>query len=150
MRAGISGCVELLCIARSRPRGEPRIVKGADCPLEEVDHVAFHKEREHVNEQVTSLVAECGSRAGCLCRRSAAPVNDDCENAIEITSLPFTDTCDTTTATNPSTDPTDCDGEHPRSVWYRFTPVQSNLYIFSLCGSNYDTMLGITRHVRRI
>jgi hypothetical protein len=48
--------------------------------------------------------------------------NDDFDNAITISSLPFSDTLDTTAATVAADDPTDCSSTNIHTVWYAFTP----------------------------
>lgn len=95
----------------------------------------------------TTLV---GSLAA-LCLISAAPTwaqpaNDDCASATVITSLPFADTVDTTTATVEAGDPTllhYCDFGNraaENGVWYRYTATTAiNLELRTL-GSGYDTI----------
>ena len=67
------------------------------------------------------------------------PPNDDFDNAIVITSLPFQDTQDTTEATTAPDDP-ECVGQGP-TVWYRFTPSADASIVAHTAGSDYDTTL---------
>jgi len=54
------------------------------------------------------------------------PVNDNFANAIVVTTTPFTDTVNTTTATTEFTDPTPaCSQWKDATVWYRFTPASN-------------------------
>jgi hypothetical protein len=60
----------------------------------------------------------------------AAPTNDDFDNALVITSLPFTTNVSTVEATTAADDPVgdeDCgfDSIDGHTVWYRFTPTQN-------------------------
>jgi hypothetical protein len=65
----------------------------------------------------------------------AQPANDDCANATVITSFPFVDTVDTTTATAEGSDPADCGGGD-NSVWYRIpAETAETLFWASTAGS---------------
>ncbi|MFL6212700.1 MAG: hypothetical protein ACJ74J_02280 [Blastocatellia bacterium] len=74
----------------------------------------------------------------------AAPANDNCANAVAVTSCPFTDTKSTSGATIEL-------GESPScsligaTVWYTYTNLSSKPVILtvSLCGSNFDTVLAV-------
>jgi hypothetical protein len=73
--------------------------------------------------------------------------NDNFATATLITSLPYTNSEDTSTATGAGDDPTlSCPaipGSYYNTVWYRYTPPSSvNLTVDTL-GSNYDTVLGV-------
>lgn len=68
-----------------------------------------------------------------------SPSNDDFENAIEISSLPFRDIANTVDATTASDDP-DCSG-NGHTVWYSFTPEQDVTISAYTFGSDYDTTL---------
>jgi hypothetical protein len=66
---------------------------------------------------------------------SAQPVNDDCANATVITSFPFVDTVDTTTATAEAGEPSDCGGGD-NGVWYRIpAETAETLFWASTAGS---------------
>ncbi|HXF06795.1 MAG TPA: right-handed parallel beta-helix repeat-containing protein [Blastocatellia bacterium] len=72
--------------------------------------------------------------------------NDSCLNAREITTLPFTETLDTTKATSSSDDPLQSctlggPARNSNSVWYRFTPTTTGTVTADTAGSNYDTVL---------
>jgi uncharacterized repeat protein (TIGR01451 family) len=74
--------------------------------------------------------------------------NDDIAFAKAITSLPYSDTADTTTATTAADDPTLCAwGKGYSSVWYTFHPVISGPYLAKTLGSNYSTVLAIWQGV---
>ncbi len=69
----------------------------------------------------------------------AQPPNDDFDNAIVISGLPFTDAQDTTSATTAPDDP-DCVG-NAHTVWYSFTPGTNQTVTANTFGSDYDTTL---------
>jgi hypothetical protein len=68
-------------------------------------------------------------------------VNDDFDNAINISALPFSETQDTSTATSASDDPTTCFNNG--SVWYQFTPPSDTTVAANTFGSDYDTTLAV-------
>jgi large repetitive protein len=63
------------------------------------------------------------------------PPNDNIANATVVSSLPFVDTTDTTTATRETHEPTCTSPPDDKTVWYRFTPTQSGLVRVSLSGN---------------
>ena len=67
------------------------------------------------------------------------PPNDEIENAILITGLPFTHTQNTATATVAPDDPF-CFGS-TASVWFTYTPMVGGRVEFNTVGSNYATTL---------
>jgi hypothetical protein len=73
----------------------------------------------------------------------AAPANDNCANAIAITSCPFTDTKDTTGASNEAGEPASTCTTQSNSVWYSYTNTTANPVSFNVdtCGSDFDTAL---------
>ncbi len=74
---------------------------------------------------------------------AAAPANDDFYSATLISSLPFTDAIDTTEATADPNDPSPCRNYPNNSVWYRYTPPDSNFVQISTEGSDYNTIVGV-------
>jgi hypothetical protein len=67
---------------------------------------------------------------------AAPPPNDDFDQAIVVTSLPFTDTQDMTDATLAPDDPLGrCGGGPGGTIWYSFTPAHSGTYGFEGLGS---------------
>jgi hypothetical protein len=78
----------------------------------------------------------------------AAPANDNCANAINVTnaSLPYTNTQTTNGATDETGEPlSDCTDQFS-SVWYTFTNTSAtNRVVVSvaLCNSNFDTALQV-------
>jgi PKD repeat protein len=70
-----------------------------------------------------------------------APANDDFSNATIISALPFTNNVDTTGATSAADDPAGCGNNG--SVWYAFTPSQTEAITANTFGSNYDTILSV-------
>jgi hypothetical protein len=73
----------------------------------------------------------------------AIPANDDFDNAIAITALPFTSSLNTSEATTAADDPLDDEtcgfnsiGGH--TVWYRFSPTQNLRINASTVGSDFD------------
>ena len=68
--------------------------------------------------------------------------NDDCANAIainEVTDLPFTTMGATAGGDNPG-----CGGgQNPVDIWFAYSPTNTGLATFELCGSNFDTRLAL-------
>jgi hypothetical protein len=67
--------------------------------------------------------------------------NDDFDNATTITSLPFSDTLDTTTATVAPDDPTDCSSTNFHTVWYAFTPSADMTLTADTSQSSYSAVI---------
>jgi hypothetical protein len=64
--------------------------------------------------------------------------NDDFADATVVSSLPYTDIVDTTTATIETSDPTpSCRGYRNKSVWYEFTPTEDGTIVADTIGSDY-------------
>src|SRR5690242_19987407 len=74
----------------------------------------------------------------------APPANDNCADAVAVTSCPFTDTRGTSGATLEPGEPSSC-SLIGATVWYAYTNSSSKPVIVtvSLCGSNFDTVLAI-------
>jgi hypothetical protein len=72
-------------------------------------------------------------------RTTAAPSNDDIDQATPITSLPFSDELDTTEATRAPDDPM-CVGDGP-TVWYALTLETETRVELNTFDSDYDTTL---------
>ncbi len=73
------------------------------------------------------------------------PPNDDIASAVEITTLPFTASVDTTGATSVTDDPNMGVGQGANSftVWYRFTATTAGALQVHTQGSDYDTVLAV-------
>jgi hypothetical protein len=76
------------------------------------------------------------------------PANDDFDDAVVITELPFTHTVNTTEATTDADDPADPEdpavcfiGGH--TVWYQFTPSEDTRINANTIGSDYDTGIAV-------
>jgi hypothetical protein len=69
-----------------------------------------------------------------------APDNDDFDDAIVVTELPFSHEINTSDATTAEDDPV-CFGQGP-TVWYAYTPSADGWYEANTFGSDYDTTLG--------
>jgi len=73
--------------------------------------------------------------------------NDECVDAREISSVPFSDTTDTTSATTSPSDPVQSCSlfgtRGAKSVWYRFRATRNDVLIIDTLGSNYDTILSV-------
>ena len=67
------------------------------------------------------------------------PPNDEIDNAVAVTGIPFTHAQQTATATSAPDDPF-CYGSKG-SVWFAYTPVMTGRVEFNTIGSNYDTTL---------
>lgn len=75
---------------------------------------------------------------------AAPPDNDDFYSAIEIPSLPFTSTIDSSEATTGLNDPSPCGDIYPNnSVWYSYTPLSSGPVLISTEVSNHDLAVGV-------
>jgi hypothetical protein len=68
---------------------------------------------------------------------AAPPPNDNLASATPITSLPFSDTVDTTDATTDETPACDFSTIFPKSVWYSFTPSTSGPVVIDTADSSY-------------
>jgi subtilisin-like proprotein convertase family protein len=75
------------------------------------------------------------------------PANDDCANAIAVTpaNCGFTDTQDTTNATDQAGEPGSSCTVQSNSVWYSYTNITANdiLVTVSTCTSNFDTAVQV-------
>ena len=71
---------------------------------------------------------------------ASVPVNDDFDDAIVVTDVPFTDMVNTLEATTADDDPV-CVGQGP-TVWYTFTAPADGSYEANTFGSDFDTTLG--------
>lgn len=80
-----------------------------------------------------------------LLQPGPAPANDDFDNATVIDSLPFSDSLDTTGATEDPDDilPEDCAGAVLNSVWYRYTPATDGVILLETTQSDYSTVLAV-------
>lgn len=76
---------------------------------------------------------------------SSPPANDDFNDALLITSLPYQDSVDTSGATVAPDDPDmGCGaGVNSNTVWYRFSASSSQLVEANTFGSDYDTVLAV-------
>jgi hypothetical protein len=68
----------------------------------------------------------------------AVPANDDFQNAIDITGLPFTHSVNTTTATAGPDDPSSSCEIEGHTVWYKFTPTRNTRVNLFTGASSYD------------
>jgi Zn-dependent metalloprotease len=76
----------------------------------------------------------------------SAPVpNDDFDDAVEISSLPYSNVQDTSGATSEVDDPSlSCaTSQKYNTVWYKYTPVASGILTVDTFSSDYDTVLGV-------
>lgn len=73
---------------------------------------------------------------------AVAPSNDNCANAIAVTACPFTDTKDTTSATDEVGEPQSTCTLQANSVWYSYTAGANTATVnVSTCTSNFDTAI---------
>ena len=69
-----------------------------------------------------------------------APSNDNCANAIAVAACPFTNTKDTTGATNEAGEPGSTCTTQSNSVWYSYaTGANTALVTIETCNSDFDT-----------
>src|SRR4051794_35336506 len=92
------------------------------------------------------VVAALASTAGVA--SAAVPANDTFAGRTTISSLPFTDTVDTSEATADADDAevaTACEfsGSHEASVWYSYSPDTSREVRIDASGSSYTTGVGV-------
>jgi hypothetical protein len=71
---------------------------------------------------------------------AAPPANDDFDNAVALTAVPFEVTADTTEATRADDDP-ECIGGDGFTVWYDLTLGATTELVLDTFGSDYDTTL---------
>ena len=87
---------------------------------------------------------------------AAPPAHDDFDSAKVINAIEYHDTVNTTEATPSDTVPNDgdpdnflCDGENHRfgfaTVWYRYTPPETQSLSLDTIGTNYDTFIAVWR-----
>ena len=101
-----------------------------------------------LRSRLSALAIALGGLCGPL-PAQAQPANDACADATEITSVPFVDTVDTTTATLEPGDPIvpeSCEiGGLTRpaqfGVWYRYTATAPVNLLVDTRGSDYDTII---------
>ncbi len=74
-----------------------------------------------------------------------AVANDDFDNALIVTTIPYSNTQDIMDATVAADDPvfTCASGQRYNTVWYRYTPSVAEDLIFSTWGSEYSTVLAV-------
>lgn len=75
--------------------------------------------------------------------RLQPPPNDEVANAIVISSMPYTNTQDTSAATNTGDPTPSCVSSFGKAVWYQYTPPAAQQIIFDTVGSNFDTAMAI-------
>jgi hypothetical protein len=77
--------------------------------------------------------------------QGGGPANDNCANAVNIASCPFTDTRSTVGASDEAGEPASLCTDQANSVWYTFTNTSANRQSVSVqtCGSDFDTALQI-------
>ncbi len=91
-----------------------------------------------------ALLLTAGSTMlGAPVQALAAPANDDIVNATRITTLPFADHVDTTSATPAVDDPTFCSTPANNTVWYSLTPSHDAVITIDTFDSDYDTVLAL-------
>ena len=74
--------------------------------------------------------------------KSVPPANDNCAEAIAVTSCPFTDNTDTTAATDEAGEPQSSCTVQANSVWYRYAPGPTPAIVtVSTCNSDFDTAI---------
>jgi hypothetical protein len=80
--------------------------------------------------------------------QAAPPPNDDWQSAIEVAAAPYQLTEDTTEAVRDVAPPTEeaCYSKR-HSVWFRFTPTETQRLIILTAGSGYKTVLNLYRVV---
>lgn len=75
---------------------------------------------------------------------TVAPSNDNCANAITIASCPFTDTKDTTSATDEASEPQSTCTLQASSVWYTYSPGAATAIVtVDACASDFDTAISV-------
>ena len=76
---------------------------------------------------------------------SVPPPGDACTTAINIASVPYSNTLDTTGATTDATDPAPGCGNNSKkkSVWYKYTATFDGTLTVSTAGTNYDTLVSV-------
>ncbi len=73
----------------------------------------------------------------------ATPLNDNLDSAINIPSLPYSNTQDTTDSTTEPSEGYPTCSYSEASVWYQYSPSIDEEIVFDTYGSDYDTVLGI-------
>jgi hypothetical protein len=74
------------------------------------------------------------------------PANDNCANAIAVTSCPFSDSKDTGGATNETGEPSSTCTTQSNSVWYSYSnPTNASIVTVETCESSFDTAIMVYR-----
>lgn len=132
----------LLPISEGRARGTTLANPGALQTFASTHRAALAADRLAVSMPITRTVTmRPGAGASQIL---VAPSNDDIATPIVITSLPYTNTQDTTDATSLG-DPVTCGYSlgDAHSVWYRIMPSLSGTLLAGTLGSDYDTVLSV-------
>jgi hypothetical protein len=93
-------------------------------------------------------VATCAAGAAAVPAWAQPPANDTFEHATRVSSVPFSDTVDTTGATTDATDAearAACGFSVPvaATVWYAFTPSTDSSLVISTSGTDYSTGVAV-------
>lgn len=93
--------------------------------------------------EATSLVTPVDSAPRSLTPTIAGPPTNDDPPGIRITTLPFSDSTNTSQAQIHAMELASPCGSGSRSVWYRFTATAEGTLVADTLGSDYDTILDI-------
>ena len=96
---------------------------------------------------IAGLLVLSGLSAVPVAAAEPPPANDSIANPTVITTFPYTDTIETSGASNEPTDPGNCDapdfGPDLVTVWYSWTAPQSGPIAAATWGSNYDSTIQV-------
>jgi hypothetical protein len=94
-----------------------------------------------LREQLKVLEAQSDDRGG----NPLDEGGEDCANAVRFFEIPYCDTGNTCDNENDYNPPTECAVGFSPDVVYIYNPSQTEVVTFSLCGSDYNTVLHIWR-----
>jgi hypothetical protein len=120
--------------------GSPGALAEAQCSFSLFPPISFIVQGGQTYYFMVGTQAFAGGDLNFNVRRIPPPANDDFDDAIQITGLPFSDSNRDTRAATTAADDPDCFGREA-TVWYRFTPDQDARVEISTAGSNYSTSL---------
>ena len=120
---------------------------GSDIAVDSAGNAYLTGETASTNFSTTTGTFQTALAGGsdAFVTKIVALPNDNFADATVITTTPYSNTVDTSSATTETTDPTPAcgNGSRGKSVWYRFTPPTSGTVTADTFGSNYDTILSV-------
>jgi hypothetical protein len=107
-------------------------------------HAVWTSTTNGISQQIFAGGVVYNTSVTCSTGPPPGPPNDNCATPHVITSMPFTDTLDTTKATSSQSDPALCAGNQgSNTVWYSLTPGANTTIGVDTSLSNYDSVVAV-------